>query len=99
MSFKTYTSFKKFFKYLKIALQGKEQEFTSGSKQLWNNLEGKPTWTQPKYMKERCNRVVEFTDKRLKGGLDDFCKLHNIVIFVHGVDDSDSDSDVDSISD
>ena len=31
MSFKTYPSFKKFFKYLKIALQGKEQEFTSGS--------------------------------------------------------------------
>lgn len=75
----------------------KNTNFTTGSKQLWNNVEGKPTWTQPKYMKERCNRVVEFNDKRLKGGLDDFCKLHNINSFIHSLDDS--DSDIDSTSD
>ena len=56
----------------------KNKDFTSGIKQLWNNVEGKPTWTQPKYMNERCGRVIEFNNKRIHGGLDDFCKLHNI---------------------
>ncbi len=76
----------------------KNKNLTSGSKQLWNNVDGKPTWTQPKYMGCRCSRVIEFYDKIINGGLNEFCEVNNIELEVENVstdssDNEDSDSD------
>ena len=77
-------------------LSRKNKNLSTGSKQLWNNVEGKPTWTQPKYMKCRCDRVIEFYDKWNNGGLEEFCKINSIELDVENdssSDDGGSDTD------
>lgn len=75
----------------------KNNNFTTGSKQLWNNVEGKPTWTQPKYMGARCSRVIEFNNKRLEENLDDFCNMHNIELNSEPAVISNSDDELDNL--
>lgn len=77
-------------------LSRKNKNFSTGSKQLWNNVEGKPTWTQPKYMGCRCDRVIEFYDKVNNGGLEEFCKINSIELDVENdssSDDGESDTE------
>jgi|MDTG01.4.fsa_nt_gb hypothetical protein len=56
----------------------KNKNLTIGKKHLWNNVTGKPNWTQPKYVACRVDRVYEFYDKIQNGGLDEFCENNNI---------------------
>ena len=60
----------------------KNKNFVSGRKDLWNNVEGKPNWSQPKYVGYRCNRVIDFNKFRLLGNLDleAFFRENNIEI-------------------
>ena len=72
----------------------KNKNLTAGKKQLWNNVTGKPNWTQPKYVGCRVNRVYEFNLKVKNNELEQFCEDHNIDLNeVISGSDSDSDSD------
>jgi hypothetical protein len=82
-------------KYFIISRQNKN--FTTGTKQLFNNVEGKPTWTQPKYMKCRCDRVIEFYHKLENGGLTEFCDENRIELISNSdCSDINSDSEIES---
>jgi len=72
----------------------KNRNLTSGKKQLWNDVTGKPNWTQPKYVGCRVNRVYEFNLNLKNNELEKFCEDHNIDLNeVISGSDSDSDSD------
>lgn len=60
----------------------KNKNFVSGKKELWNNVEGKPNWSQPKYLGHRCDRVFEFNKYRLEENesLKEFFKKNSITI-------------------
>ena len=76
----------------------KNKNFTTGNKELWNNVEGKPTWTQPKYIEARCDRVISFNENLINNNLDEFCNENNIMLLNEVELESDSDSDSDSES-
>lgn len=76
-----------------FALTRKNKSLTMGKKQLWNNVEGKPNWTQPKYVGARVDRVYEFYDKLKNGDFEKFCKENNIEIDVELDYTSEEESD------
>jgi len=51
-------------------------------KQLWNNVEGNPTWSQPKYIGKRCERIIEFCNHIQANTLEGFCEIHGIEMFI-----------------
>lgn len=75
-----------------FVMSRKNKDLTTGKKLLWNNVEGKPNWTQPKYVACRVRRVHEFYDSIYSNNLEEFCEQNNIVI---DQDQSDSESEND----
>ena len=80
-----------------LALSRKNKNLTNGKKQLWNNVEGKPNWTQPKYVGSRVKRVYEFYDKlendEKNGEFKKFCEMNNIDVNLDYTSEEDSNTE------
>ena len=71
----------------------KNKDLTNGKKQLWNNVTGKPNWTQPKYVACRVDRVYEFYDHIQKDSINKFCKENNIELNTEEISSDDDDEE------